>query len=157
MRTKPFTLTYDAALEPARAVAERLQLKLHERGYAVTLQPVPHPDVHTKWGNRGYDALLTSVLLPPSPAEAFAVLLELAQRPELAGRELPPLGAAATPEARLQLLADRLTALRATLPLIPLYVQGARVQADATVQGLGFDAQGLPRLDGAFLVPEALP
>lgn len=151
LQLRPFTLAYDASLEPARAVAERLQLKLHDRGYPVTLQAIPHADVHLRWATRTYEALLTSVLLPPSPTAAFGVVLELAQRPDIAARELPGLGG--RPEA----LAERLAALRSTLPLIPLYAQGARVQADATVLGLGFDAQGLIRLDQLFLTPGPSP
>jgi peptide/nickel transport system substrate-binding protein len=147
-------LFFDGGLLDQRAVAERLQVRLHDLGFRATLRPLSRAGVRAKWASGDYDLLLHGVLLPPLAAPALAVVLELAGAHDRLARELPPLGAVADPAAREQRARARALELRAELPLLPLYAQSVRVTLSPKVRGLEPDAFGVPRLDGAFLAPE---
>ena len=147
------TLLYDVSNEDQRAVAERLQVKLHERGYAVALEPLPRAELRARWARGDYELMLHSLLLPPVPGPALAVVLDAAGRKDLLGVELPRIGTLADPAARDARTRERALALAPSVPMLPLYAQGLALRAAPEVGGLVFDAQGLPMLDGAFLLP----
>ncbi len=147
------TLLYDAANEDQRAVAERIQVKLHDRGYKVALEPLPRPILRARWARGDFDLMLQSLLLPPVPGPALAVVLDAAGRKDLLGVELPLIGAVADPTARDGRARDRAVALGPTVPIIPLYAQGLGMRAVPELGGLVMDAQGLPLLDGVYFVP----
>lgn len=146
-------LLYDAGLEDQRAVAERLQVKLHERGYAVALQPASRAALRARWASGDFELMLHAVLLPPVPSLALAVALETGGRRDLLGVELPRLGALADPAARDARARERALALAPSVPLIPLYAQGLALRAAPDVAGLAWDAQGLALLPGLSLAP----
>jgi MarR-like DNA-binding transcriptional regulator SgrR of sgrS sRNA len=145
-----FTLGFDAALPEHRAVAERLQVKLHDAGYRVRLQASDRPGLVRARTDGSLDAALVSVLLPPLPAPALAVVLALAD-PQLLSRELPALGAIEDPGARATRVRDRAVELQRTLPLVPLYARGLRARLGPSLVDARRDAFGLLVLDDAWL------
>jgi hypothetical protein len=147
------TLLYDAALLDQKWVAERIQVRLHDLGYRIQLRALPRASLRAAWAIGDFDAMLHAVLLPPVPASALAVVLEVAGRHDALASELPPLGAIADAGLRDAKVRERATALAPTLPLIPLYVQGVSVQISPRAEGLSADGFGLPTLDDVFLVP----
>jgi hypothetical protein len=147
------TLLYDTGSEDQRAVAERLQVRLHDRGYAVALEPLPRAELRARWARGDYELMLHSLLLPPVPGPALAVVLDAAGRKDLLGVELPRIGALADPAARDARARERALALAPSVPMLPLYAQGLALRAAPEVGGLVFDGQGLPLLDGAWLQP----
>ncbi|QRK08115.1 peptide ABC transporter substrate-binding protein [Archangium violaceum] len=147
------TLLYDASSEDQRAVAERLQVRLHDRGYAVALERLPRAELRARWAKGDYELMLHSLLLPPVPGPALAVVLDAAGRKDLLGVELPRIGALPDAAARDTRARERALALAPSVPLLPLYAQGLALRAAPEVGGLVFDAQGLPMLDGAWLHP----
>lgn len=149
------TLLYDAGSEDQRAVAERIQVKLHDRGYNVALEPQPRAELRARWAKGDYELMLHSLLLPPVPGPALAVVLDAAGRKDLLGVELPRIGALADAAARDTKARERALALAPSVPLLPLYAQGLALRAAPEVGGLAFDAQGLPMLDGVWLQPAA--
>ncbi|NTX12194.1 peptide ABC transporter substrate-binding protein [Myxococcus sp. CA051A] len=147
------TLVYDAALEDQRAVAERIQVKLHERGYTVALEPLTRSALRARWAKGDFELMLHALLLPPVPGPALAVVLDAGGRKDLLGVELPAIGALSDAAARDARVRERALALAASLPLLPLYAQGLGLRVVPEVGGLVMDAQGLPMLDGAFILP----
>ncbi len=154
---KRVTLLYDATLEDQRAVAERIQVKLHDRGYKVALEPLPRDLLRDRWAKGDYDLMLHSLLLPPIPGPALAVVLDAAGRKDLLGVELPFIGSVAEPAARDARARERALALAPSVPILPLYAQGLSLRAAPEVGGLVLDAQGLPVLDGAYFPPAERP
>ncbi|XXF80240.1 peptide ABC transporter substrate-binding protein [Myxococcaceae bacterium GXIMD 01537] len=148
------TLLYDAGLEDQRAVAERIQVRMHERGYTVALEPRPRAELRARWAKGDFELMLHALLLPPVPGPALAVVLDAAGRKDLLGVELPLIGAQQDAAARDTRARERALALGPSVPLVPLYAQGLGMRAAPEVGGLTMDAQGLPVLDGAFLLPE---
>lgn len=144
-------LLYDAALTEQRRVAERIQVKLHDLGYRISLQPLSRRNLRQRWARQDFDLAIFSVLLPPRPAAALAVVLDLAGQAELMRAELPPLGQISDAGTRDAKARERAFKLTAQVPLIPLYSQSLHVYGKATLEGLRFDAYGLPLLDDAFL------
>ncbi|MCY1002084.1 peptide ABC transporter substrate-binding protein [Myxococcus sp. MISCRS1] len=151
--SRKVTLIYDTALEDQRAVAERIQVKLHERGYTVALEPLSRAALRARWAKGDFELMLHALMLPPAPGPALAVVLDAGGRKDLLGVELPAIGALTDMAARDARARERALALAATLPLLPLYAQGLGVRAMPEVGGLVMDTQGLPTLDGAFLLP----
>lgn len=151
--TRAVTLLYDSGIEDQRAVAERIQVKLHERGYKVALEPQPRATLRARWAKGDYDVMLHSLLLPPVPGPALAVVLDAAGRKDLLGVELPLIGSVADPAARDARVRERALALAPSVPILPLYAQGLSVRVVPEVGGVVMDAQGLPVLDGAYLLP----
>jgi hypothetical protein len=149
------TLLYDATSGDQRAVAERLQVKLYERGYAVALEPLPRAELRQRWARGQYELMLHSLLLPPVPGPALAVVLDAAGRKDLLGVELLRIGSLPDAAARDDRARERALALASAVPLLPLYAQGVALRAAPEVGGVQFDAQGLPVLDGLFLLPSA--
>ncbi|NPC86479.1 peptide ABC transporter substrate-binding protein, partial [Pyxidicoccus fallax] len=147
------TLLYDSSVEDQRAVAERIQVKLHDRGYTVALEPLPRAALRARWAKGDFELMLHALLLPPAPGPALAVVLDAGGRRDLLGVELPAIGALADMAARDARARERALALAQAVPLVPLYAQGLAVRVAPEVGGLKFDAQGLPQLDGLHLVP----
>lgn len=147
---RELTLLYDATLPDQRPVAERLQVKLHDAGYRIALRGLSRSALRTRWASGDFDLMLHAVLLPPIAGPALAVVLDLAGRRDLLGRELPPLGAIADAAARDARARERALALQPELPLLPLHAQSLRVVASKKVAGVEFDAFGVPLLDDAF-------
>ncbi|MCP3140587.1 periplasmic substrate-binding domain-containing protein [Pyxidicoccus xibeiensis] len=147
------TLLYDAALDDQRAVAERIQVKLHERGYTVALEPMSRAALRARWASGDFELMLHALLLPGVPGPALGVVLDAAGRRDLLGVELPAIGAIADAGARDARARERALALAPTLPLVPLYAQAMGLRLAPEVGGLKLDAQGLPALDGLFLLP----
>jgi hypothetical protein len=145
------TLLYDTGSEDQRAVAERLQVKLYERGYAVALEPLSRAHLRARWAKGDYELMLHSLLLPPVPGPALAVVLDAAGRKDLLGVELPRIGSLMDPAARDAKARERALALAPSVPMLPLYAQGLALRSAPEVGGLTFDAQGLPLLDGTWL------
>lgn len=145
------TLLYDAARADQRAVAERLQVKLHDRGLRIALRPLSREALRAAWARGDFELLLDSVLLPPVPAPALGVVIELAGRHDLLHTELTAIGAVADATARDALARQRAEALRGTLPIVALFAQALPLRRAPHVHGLSFDAYGLPMLDWAFL------
>ncbi|MHB8878280.1 MAG: ABC transporter substrate-binding protein [Myxococcaceae bacterium] len=148
------TLLFDQSLDDQRAVAERLQVKLHDRGYKVALKGLPRSALRTRWAAGDFELMLHSLLLPPAPAPALAVVIDAAGRHDLLATVLPPLGAVSDAAARDARAREASDALSSKLELLPLYAQGLRVTVSREVVGLTQDAQGLPTLDAAFLQGE---
>jgi peptide/nickel transport system substrate-binding protein len=149
-----WVLIFDAASQDARAVAERLQLKLRAAGSKLTLQGLSRAELWRRWSDaKGFDLALLSLLMPPQPANTLAVLLEAGAHPARLA-ELSTLGAIPVRAARDLRAMERMTALTATLPLIPLYGQGLALTASDRVRGLSSDLQGIVRLDDVSLVQE---
>lgn len=144
------TLLYDATSPDQKGVAERLQVKLHDAGYRVSLRGVSRSELRAKWASGDFDLMLHAVLLPPQPAPALAVALDVGGRHDLLGRELPPLGRIADAAQRDQKTRERAQALATEVNLIPLYAQSLRVVTTPRVQGLHWDGFGVPVLDDAF-------
>jgi len=145
---RELTLAYDAALPDHRAVAERLQVKLHASGYRIALKPLTRAALRAK---PDAELALQSLMIPPVPALAVALALELGGRHDQLAAQLAPLGLISDDKARAhaaQVLAEKLWP---ELPLIPLYAQALGIQAAKDVQNLKTDAQGLPLLDAVFL------
>ncbi len=147
-------LLFDAQSADQRAVAERLQVKLQDRGYRLALKGVPRAQLRSHLAARDFDLLLHAVLVPPVPSLALALALDAGGRAELLAPELSAIGALPDAAARDARAAERAAALAPTLPLIPLYAQGLSVQSAAPVLGLTRDGQGLPSLADAFLAAE---
>jgi peptide/nickel transport system substrate-binding protein len=149
---RAFSLGYQGATEE-RAVAERLQVLLHDAGYAVRLVAGTREALARARTSGTLEASLVSVLLPPLPAPALAVVLGLSGDMGLLGRELPLLGAVADGQARGAKASARARELLGRVPLVPLYVRGLRVQLSARLINAHRDAFGLLVLDDAWLVP----
>lgn len=147
------TLVYDGALADQRAVAERIQVKLHDQGYTVALEPQSRAALRSRQARGDFELMLSAVLLPPVPGPALAVVLEAGGRRDLLGVELPPIGALTDAGARDARSRERAVALTPSVPLIPLYAQGLGLRAAPEVTDLELDAQGLPVLEGAWLAP----
>ncbi|MBK7863002.1 MAG: peptide ABC transporter substrate-binding protein [Archangiaceae bacterium] len=148
------TLLYDASLDDQRAVAARLQVRLSPLGYRVALKALPRRELRARWSKGDYQLMLFSVLLPPRPANALAVVLESARAAELSAKQLPALGALGDEAARDDRARELLGTLLPQLNALPLYVQGLAWSQGGTVQALKLDAYGLPRLDDVFLGAE---
>jgi len=131
-------------------VAERLQILLRDASAPLSLRGLPAAQAAAAWERGEGDALLRSVLLPPLPAPALAVVLALAGDAEATRRELPALGAIPDAAQRAAKAAERALALAPTLPLLPLYVESVRVRLDPRLVDVRRDAFGLVVLDDAW-------
>lgn len=148
--TRDVALLFDAGAEHERAIAQRLQVKLQPLGYRLALKPTPREALRQHAPTEG-EAVLVSLLLPPTAAGALQLWCDVAGQRERLPALLQQLGAAADPEAKARELA---ATLGAELPLIPLVTRGLGVAAAPDVQHLARDEAGLPRLDDVFLSPE---
>ncbi|GHG81147.1 peptide ABC transporter substrate-binding protein [Comamonas sp. JC664] len=151
--SRTVTLLYDASVEDQRAVAERIQVKLHDRGYTVALEALSRAALRARWAKGDFELMLHALLLPPVPGPALAVVLEAGGRRDLLGVELPAIGALPAATARDARARERALALAGSVPLVPLYAQGLGMRFAPDVGGVMMDAQGLPSLDGLYVLP----
>ena len=143
------TLAFDTSSDDHRAIAEKLQVRLQPLGFRVSFRPVSHAELRSRWASGSSELMLHTVLLPPAPAAALALIYELARQ------RLPTAITSATDLASQDKAARDLAASAApSLDLIPLCVQGLGVSTTNDVQHLTRDAMGLPRLDDVFLSSE---
>ena len=133
-----------------RAVAERLQILLRDAGVQLTLAPRSPDTLDRDWRAGQGDLALRSVLLPPAPAAALAVVLELAGDPGVSRSELAALGALADERERAARTRERALQLGAALPVLPLYVEGLRARLDPALVDVRRDGFGLLMLDDAW-------
>jgi MarR-like DNA-binding transcriptional regulator SgrR of sgrS sRNA len=154
---RELTLLYDSALDEHRAVGERIQVRLHDRGYRVALKAVSRAELRARWASGDFDLLLQSLLMPPVPSAALALVIELGGRHDLLAVELGALGAQADAGARDARARERAAALRPALSLLPLYARAPQLAASGAVQSLRPDGFGLPMLDQVFLSQEGPP
>ncbi len=147
----PFTLGYEEGAAEQKAVAERLQVLLHDAGYPVRLWADSPARLRAARRSGTLPAALVSLLLPPLPAPALALVLGLAGDEALLQRELPALGALPLAEARAAQASARAAALQPELPLFPLYVRGLRAGLSEALLEAHRDGFGLLVLDEAWL------
>jgi MarR-like DNA-binding transcriptional regulator SgrR of sgrS sRNA len=133
-----------------RAVAERLQILLRDAGVRLTLAPRSPEALDRDWSGGQGDLALRSVLLPPLPAPALAVVLELSGDAAASRRELAPLGAVADAQERAARARERALQLAGTLPVVPLYVEALRARLDPALVDVRRDGSGLLVLDDAW-------
>lgn len=140
---RPLVVVVDAADDEHRALATRLQVKLHPLGYKVSVRAVARAELHRAWAAGDGDAFLLGVWLPAQPAAALAVALEVAQpgasHPDLAALPVGPERDAAT--------VSLASSLGEKLPVMPLVLQGLALRLGGTPSPLLVDAAGAPRLD----------
>jgi hypothetical protein len=148
---RSFRLGYEVGVAEQRAVAERLQVLLHDAGYSVRLVPDSHANLVRAQAAGALEAALVSVLLPPLAAPALAVVLGLVAETDVLAKELAALGAVQDAEARSAKARARAAELAPALPLVPLYVRGLRAQLSVGLVDARRDAFGLLLLDDAWL------
>lgn len=143
------TLAFDTSSDDHRAIAEKLQVRLQPLGFRVSFRPVSHAELRARWASGSSELMLHTVLLPPAPGAALALVYELA-------RQRVPASITSAPDLVSQDKAARDLAFTAapSLDVIPLCVQGLGVSTSNDVQHLTRDAMGLPRLDDVFLSSE---
>ncbi|MBI5545015.1 MAG: hypothetical protein HY901_14080, partial [Deltaproteobacteria bacterium] len=126
-------LLVDATADDQRAVAERLQVKLHDFGVSVQLKRLAKPEYRQALATAGYDLALIAVAALPEPGLALAQLVLLSQGRDAARELLRTVGAGADPSARRQIALAQSTLWRGRLALMPLYAQVPRVLLRAGV------------------------
>lgn len=144
------TVTWDAGADVERAIAERLQVKLQPLGYRVALKATPRDEVRARAAS-SQELTLQSLLLPPSPTAALAVLIEASGQRAQLSQALAAIAAAPDPDVKARELAVELLP---RLPLLPLATRGVALAAQNDLQHLTRDALGLPRLADVFYAPE---
>ncbi len=145
------TLLVESGDENHRAVAERMQVKLHDLGLALKISRLPRPAFRKAVAGGAYELALVSVMAIPEAGMALAQLVSLALGREAAREELRTIGGGADAAARKALALARAEQLLPRLPLLPLYAQASRVLARPGVAGIGFDASGAPSLADGWL------
>jgi hypothetical protein len=143
-------LMYATDRPAQRAVAQRLQILLRDAGVQLTLAPRTPEALDRDWRAGQGDLALRAVLLPPAPAAALGVVLEMAADAAGARRELAPLGAVADAGERASRARERALQLAATLPVLPLYAEGLRARVDPSLVDVRRDGFGLWMLDDAW-------
>lgn len=149
-------LLVDASGE-GRAVADRLQVKLHDRGASLRVLALPRRELEQRVGNGQYDLALVAVPALPDPGLNLAQVLLLVLPPEQVQKELAALGALPDAAARSERAQRRARALAPTLPVVPLYAQGLSVAVRGGVRGLRFEATGTLDLGGLWLESSGPP
>ncbi|HET6983954.1 MAG TPA: hypothetical protein VFI53_17560 [Myxococcaceae bacterium] len=143
-------LLYAADRPSQRAVAERLQILLRDAGVRLTLAPRNPEALDRDWRGGQGDLALRSVLLPPLPAPALAVVLELSGDAAASRKELGTLGAVTDAQERAARARERALQLAGTLPVVPLYVEALRARLDPALVDVRRDGSGLLVLDDAW-------
>jgi peptide/nickel transport system substrate-binding protein len=146
------TLVLDAGAEDQRAVAERLQIKLHDFGVGVQLKRLSRSEHRAALSQGGYDLALVGFAALPEPGMALAQLVHFAQGRDAARELLRALGAGPDAASRRALVLTQAALLKQRLPLLPLYVQAPRVAVRERVAPVGFDGCGAPALADAWLL-----
>lgn len=148
-------LLTDESAEEQRAVADRLQVKLHDAGIAVQVRRLPRAAYREALGSNAYDLALVGFALLPEPGMALAQLVAFAQGRDAARDLLKTVGAGADLQARRAAANAQASALRSKLDLLPLYVQVPRLVVRPGVVPVVVDGAGAPLLSDAWF--EARP
>jgi peptide/nickel transport system substrate-binding protein len=137
-------LVLDGAADQ-RAVADRLQVSLFDRGVRVAVERVDATRFAERLARGDHDvALVTVTLVSPRPALAAAQVALATGGPRLARETLARLGAL-PPEA----LPAALARLADDAGIVPLFATGFRASAAPALQGV------VPRADGALPLGDA--
>ncbi len=147
---RELTILFDEEAAHEKSIAQRLQVKLQPLGYRLALKPTPRSALRGRTPAEG-ELFIQSVVLPPSPAGALVLWLELAGQHARIPAVLQQLAAAPDVDAKARELALQ---LGPELPVIPLVTRGLGIAASREVQHLTRDALGLPRLDDVFFATE---
>lgn len=143
-------LLVSTGLPSLRPVADRIQVKLFDRGLRVSVQSVTPEALAARLASRDFDLAVTSLsLLSDRPAPA---VLELAWRlggPAIGQRVLTRLSAP-TP----WLSASLCSALEEELGAAPLFVRGLRVSTRPEIQGVAGIPDGRVDLGEVWLLPQ---
>jgi len=132
-----------------RAAAERIQVKLYDRGVHVVLESAPRAAFAARIAAGEFDAALVPVwLVSRAPALALAQVAAAVGGPERGAQALEQ-AAASDPQALPALAA----ALEAELLAAPLYAAGLRVSSRDGVEGVSLRADGTLDLGDAWLMP----
>jgi peptide/nickel transport system substrate-binding protein len=152
----PLVLIYDAAAPGHRAVAERIQLRLHEAGLETRLEAVTGAEIRERLTTRKYDLALARALSPRDPGLALATPLVLGGERETALLALRDRRLAGPdPEVARAAARSRAASFRGAVPVVPLYAVPvvAGVDADTPLHLPEDPAPLAPDLADAFLAP----
>jgi peptide/nickel transport system substrate-binding protein len=139
-----------------RAVAERLQVKLHDLGVSLRVLAVPRREFEQRLGAGQFDAALVGLPALPDAGLNLAQVLLLVMPLEAVQQELAAIGAIADPAARRERARSRALELLPSLPVVPLYAQGLGVSVGQGVRGFRFEASGTVDLGALWLeAPES--
>lgn len=131
-------LLADASSAEARALAERIQVKLFDAGLRARLELVPAERLAARVAAGDCDVALVSVAVSASAPALAAGQIAYATRGAAAARRAMERLAGASPEAALA-AADR---LGRELDLVPLVASGLRASLGPALQGLAPGADG---------------
>jgi peptide/nickel transport system substrate-binding protein len=146
-------LLADASAPDQRALAERLQVKLFDRGVRAALHVVPAERYRARLAAGDYDVALCFVpVLAPSPAAAAGQIAYAVRGPAAARRAMAALAGASPDAARAE--ADRLAR---ELRLVPLVASGLRTSLGPALQGLAPGADGALELADLWLLGAGAP
>lgn len=146
-------LLADRSAPDQRALAERIQVKLFDRGVAATLELVDGARLRSRLSAGAYEVALVPVqVLAPDAALAAAQVAWTARGPAAARRALEALSAA-TPETS----ADVLSGLAGELGLVPLVAAGWRASLGPALEGLTARPDGAVDLAGLWRVGSHSP
>ncbi|HEX9243839.1 MAG TPA: ABC transporter substrate-binding protein [Anaeromyxobacter sp.] len=133
-------LLADSSVPDQRALAERLQVKLFDRGLRAQVDLVDAARARTRLASGDYDVALVAVLLrSPRPALAAGQLAFAARGPDAGRRAMAAL--AGLEGERAAAAADRLAR---ELDLFPLVTSGLRASLGPALEGFA------PHADGTF-------
>ena len=141
-------LVADAGAPDQRALAERIQVKLFDRGVRTALELVAgEARLRARLAARDWDVALVPVaVLAPDPALAAGQVAFAARGGAAARRVTAELAALATDATALSTAADRIAA---ELGIVPLVASGLRASAGGALEGLAVRPDGA--IDSAAL------
>jgi peptide/nickel transport system substrate-binding protein len=146
------TLLVPAGPGGSREAAERLQVKLYDRGVRLAIDAVPPAVLAARIAAGEFElALVETWLATSAPATALAQVAWSAGGPVRGARAIAQV-ARAEPAA----LPAVSGAIEDELMAVPLHATGLRLGARAAVQGLGIAPDGTVELGDAWLMPREL-
>ena len=149
--TLPARLSLLLAAEPGapREAAERIQVKLYDRGTRVAVEPVPRPAFESRLAIGDFDIALVPVwLLARAPAVALGQVAWVLGGPARGAEALSR--AARTGGSELPALAAE---LERELLAVPLYATGLRLSPRAAVQGVARAGDGTWAAGDTWFLP----
>jgi peptide/nickel transport system substrate-binding protein len=146
-------LLADASAPDQRALAERLQVKLFDRGVRAALDLVPAERFRARLAAGDYDVALCWVpVLAPAPAPAAAQIAYAVRGAGAARRALEALAGVAPDAVRRE--ADRLAR---ELGIVPLVAASPRSSLGPALQGLAPGGDGAIDLGDLWLLGAGAP
>lgn len=134
-------LAFDAASEAHRCLAERLQVRLHDLGVEVQLQPLPRSALFEKQGRGEVELALVAMPFAPEPLLALSQLLGLVRSDDALLGQVEALAALDGP-ARAAGIDAAVEGLRSESRLLPLAWEAPALWSRAPT-GWRFDGAGL--------------